>query len=153
MFGQVRGFDGKPIFMIKVSVYSNLRLINKHYTDDEGKYSVEVPEGELISIKFDTHSTLNNAHDWHPSVVANLIYREGVSQDRYLLGTQQGLTEVAAVDALCAYLFIARWNVADPEDDGWAQNAASRLTQLRLRSGVLHEVQRKLQDYFHEQAE
>jgi hypothetical protein len=35
MFGRVQGYDGKPIFMIKVSVYRYLELIDKSYTDVE----------------------------------------------------------------------------------------------------------------------
>lgn len=70
MFGKVQGYDGKPIFMIEVSVYRDLELIDKSYTDNDGKYSVEVPEGEMISVLFDTHYSLNNAENWHPSVVA-----------------------------------------------------------------------------------
>lgn len=151
MFGKVQGYDGKPIFMIKVSVYQDLKLIRKSYTDNDGKYSVEVGEGEIISVLFDTHHSLNNAENWHPSVVANLICRNNVPLDRTLMGTQEGQTHVAAMDALCAYLFAAQWNSTDPETS-YAQSVASRLQQLKLTNQFLGEIQQKLLEYFREHA-
>jgi hypothetical protein len=70
--GQVRNYDGSPIFMIKVSVYRGARLAEHGYTDDEGYYSLSLPAGEPVTVRFDTHPTLNNSRMWHPSVIANL---------------------------------------------------------------------------------
>jgi hypothetical protein len=152
MFGRVQGYDGKPIFMIKVSVYRDLELIDKSYTDNDGKYSIEVPEGEMISVLFDTHYSLNNAKDWHPSVVANLVCKNNVPLDRTLMGTQEAQTQVAAVDALCAYLFAAQWNSTALEKPSYAQSAASRLPQLKLSNQFIGETQQKLLVYFREHA-
>ena len=151
MFGKVQGYDGKPIFMIKVSVYRDLELIGKSYTDNDGKYSVEVSEGEMISVLFDTHYSLNNAEDWHPSVVANLVCKNNVPLDRTLMGTQEAQTQVAAMDALCAYLFAAQWNSTGLEKPSYAKSAASRLPQLRLSNQFIGETQQKLLVYFREQ--
>jgi len=151
MFGKVQGYDGKPIFMIKVSVYRDLELIDKSYTDNDGKYSVEVPEGEMISVLFDTHYSLNNAENWHPSVVANLICRNNVPLDRTLMATLTAQTHVAEVDALCAYLFAAQWNSTPLEKPSYAQSAASRLLKLKPTNQFLGEIQQKLLEYFREQ--
>lgn len=152
MFGKVQGYDGKPIVTIKVSVYQDLKLINKSYTDNDGKYSVEVREGEMISVLFDTHDSLNNARNFHPSVVANLVCKNNVPLDRTLMGTQEGQTEDAAMDALCAYLFAAQWNSTGSEKSSYAKNAASRLQQLKLTNQFLTEIQQKLLEYFQEHA-
>ena len=152
MFGKVQDYDGEPIFMIKVSVYRDLELIDKSYTDNDGKYSVEVPEGEMISVLFDTHYSLNNAENWHPSVVANLVCKNNVPLDRTLMTTQEGQTQVAAMDALCAYLFAAQWNSTPLEKPSYAKSAASRLPQLKLTSQFLGETQQKLLVYFREHA-
>jgi hypothetical protein len=57
--GQVRSLDGTPIHMIKVSVYRDLQLVERDYTDAEGKYMISVPAGEPITSQIrypsDTH--------------------------------------------------------------------------------------------------
>ena len=152
MFGKVQDYDGNPIFMIKVSVYRDLELIDKSFTDNDGKYSVEVPEGEMISVLFDTHYSLNNAENWHPSVVANLICRNNVPLDRTLMATLTAQTHVAEVDVLCAYLFAAQWNLTPLDKPSYARSAASRLPQLKATNQFLGEIQQKLLEYFREQA-
>jgi hypothetical protein len=152
MFGRVQGYDGKPIFMIKVSVYRDLELIDYSYTDNDGKYTIEVPEGQMISVLFDTHYSLNNAEDKHPSVVANLVCKNNVPLDRTLMGTQEAPTQIAAVDALCAYLFAAQLISTPLEKPSYAKNAASRLPQLRLANQFLRETQQNLLEYFREHA-
>ena len=72
IYGQVRSYESAPIFMIKVSVYRDTKLLSHEYTNNDGRYWVRVPAGESITIRFDTHPTLNNSRGWHPSVIARL---------------------------------------------------------------------------------
>ncbi|MFH8979042.1 carboxypeptidase regulatory-like domain-containing protein [Streptomyces sp. NPDC017890] len=135
--------DHAPIAMIAVSVYRDGTLIEKAHTDDEGRYSAEVPEGELVTVRFDTHHSLTNAEDWHPSVVANVIVDDERPLDRFLLKRGHGVDSESTVDALSGYLFAAEW-----EDEDYARTAASRLSGLKQTSEVLQAIQRRLQDHF-----
>ena len=56
--GQVRSREGAPIFMIKISVYRDTDLLAHDYTDNDGRYSIQVPAGEPMTVRFDTHPTL-----------------------------------------------------------------------------------------------
>ncbi|MFE7278315.1 carboxypeptidase regulatory-like domain-containing protein [Streptomyces sp. NPDC057623] len=144
MYGQVRAvIDKAPIAMIKVSVYRDRTLLDKTYTNDEGRYSVEVPKGAVVTVRFDTHHSLTNAEDWHPSVVANVIADDESPLDRLLLKSGHGVDPESAVDALSGYLFAAEW-----EDGAYARTAESRLSRLKQTGEVLQEIQRKLQEYF-----
>src|SRR5436305_6101181 len=70
IFGQVRGYDATPIAMIQVTVYRDSfesRELAHEYTDQEGKYRISVPPGTPITVRFDTHYSLTNAQEWHPS--------------------------------------------------------------------------------------
>ncbi|MGC9497248.1 carboxypeptidase regulatory-like domain-containing protein [Streptomyces sp. WG7] len=135
--------DNEPIAMIKVSVYRDRTLIDKTYTNDEGRYSAEVPEGELVTVRFDTHHSLTNAEDWHPSVVANVVADDRIPLDRLLLKTGHGADAESAVDALSGYLF-----AVEREDEDYARTAESRLSRLKQTSEVLQGIQRKLQEHF-----
>ncbi|RSN61944.1 hypothetical protein DMH12_06365 [Streptomyces sp. WAC 04229] len=144
MYGQVRAItDKKPIAMIKVSVYRDRTLIEKAYTSDEGRYSVDVPRGELVTVRFDTHHSLTNAEDWHPSVVTNVIADDESPINRYLLKSGHGVDPESAMDALSGYLFATEW-----EDEDYARTAESRLSRLKQTSEVLQGIQRNLQEYF-----
>ncbi|MEU9116710.1 carboxypeptidase regulatory-like domain-containing protein [Streptomyces sp. NPDC048483] len=144
MYGQVRAvIDNAPIAMIKVSVYRDRTLLGKTYTDDEGRYTVEFPKGELVTIRFDTHHSLTNAEDWHPSVVANVMADDDSPLDRYLLKSGHGVDPESAMDALNGYLFATEW-----EDADYARTAASRLSRLKQTSTALQEIQRTLQEHF-----
>lgn len=144
MHGRVRAvIDKEPIAMIKVSVYRDRTLIEKAYTDDEGRYGVDVPKGELVTVRFDTHYSLTNAEEWHPSVVANVIADDESPLDRYLLKSGHGVDPESAMDALSGYLFATEW-----EDEDYARTAESRLSRLKQTSEVLQGIQRNLQEYF-----
>ncbi|MEU0007961.1 carboxypeptidase regulatory-like domain-containing protein [Streptomyces sp. NPDC006314] len=140
-----------PIPLIKVSVYrSDLTLIDHAYTDDEGRYTVEVPHGDSVTVRFDTHPTLNNAQDWQPSVVANVLASDEVPLDRYLMRSGQDADQVSAVDALSGYLLAAA--LGDGEvGDGYPATARARLSMLKQQSRVLQEAQETLHRYFSEQ--
>ncbi|WP_260474109.1 carboxypeptidase regulatory-like domain-containing protein [Streptomyces sp. WAC 04229] len=129
--------------MIKVSVYRDRTLIEKAYTSDEGRYSVDVPRGELVTVRFDTHHSLTNAEDWHPSVVTNVIADDESPINRYLLKSGHGVDPESAMDALSGYLFATEW-----EDEDYARTAESRLSRLKQTSEVLQGIQRNLQEYF-----
>ncbi|MFF4605156.1 carboxypeptidase regulatory-like domain-containing protein [Streptomyces sp. NPDC001339] len=139
--------DNTPIAMIKVSVYRDRNLMGKAYTNDEGRYTVELPKNELVTVRFDTHHSLTNAEEWHPSVVANVISDDDSPLDRYLLKSGHGAGPESAVDALSGYLFAAAW-----EDADYARTAASRLSRLKQTSKVLQEIQQTLQEHFNAQA-
>lgn len=148
--GQVRSLDGTPIHMIKVSVYRDLQLVERDYTDAEGKYAISVPAGEPITVRFDTHPTLTNAREWHPSVVANLETENSISLDRLLLkvGTTRG--ETADLDALAAYQFAAMWTAArvDSGSHNYGKEAAARLSMMKFTNDALLEIQQALITYF-----
>jgi hypothetical protein len=144
MYGQVRAaIDKEPIAMIKVGVYHDRTLIGKSYTNDEGRYSVDVPKGELVTARFDTHHSLTNAEDWHPSVVANVLADDESPLDRFLLKSGHGVDPESAMDALSGYLF-----ATELEDEDYARTAESRLSRLKQTSEVLQGIQRKIQEYF-----
>jgi hypothetical protein len=101
--GQLRSYDQTPIYMIKVTVYRDRHFIHHGYTNEEGRYEVSVPMGEPISVRFDTHHSLTNARDWHPSVVANVDATHDIVLNRFLfrVGTDEG-GQTGFVDALTA---------------------------------------------------
>jgi hypothetical protein len=149
--GVVRGYDGKAIEMIAVSIYRDTQLVAKEYTNGEGKYEVSVATGIPITVRFDTHWSLVNARHWHPSVVANIDARKDIVLDCVLMGVGMGVSETAAVDALTAYQFCAMWSVGDP-NDAYAEHAAFRLSQMKLSTEILGDVQRLLEEHFRKQA-
>jgi hypothetical protein len=69
--GTVNDASRKPLAMIRVLAIQEGREVERTYTSDDGSYSFEAPKG-LTTLSFDTHGTLTNARDWHPSVVANI---------------------------------------------------------------------------------
>ena len=136
--------------MIKVSVYRDTKLLADTYTDNDGRYSVSVPAGEPITVEFDTHPTLNNSRDWHPSVIASLEAGKDITLDRLLvkIGTTAG--EAADVDALAAYEFAAVWTArrVDTGSDEYGKEAAARLSEMKFTDDVLLEIQRILVTHF-----
>ncbi len=150
--GRVVAYDRTPIPMIKVTVYRDRQFVARVYTDEEGKYQVSVPGGEPITVSFDTHWSLTNARTWHPSVVANVDAKRDIVLDRFLMRVGTGASETAAVDALAAYQFSALWTAQDPER-GYAEHAAFRVSQMKLVTEVLRDVQRQLEEFFRKQAQ
>jgi hypothetical protein len=148
--GVVRGYDRTPIHMIAVSVYRDTRLVAKEYTNEEGRYEVSVATGTPITVRFDTHWSLTNARDWHPSVVANIEATKHITLDRFLMRVGMGDSETAAIDALTAYQFCAMWSTQDP-NRAYAEYAAFRISQMKLITEVLSDVQRKLEEHFKNQ--
>jgi hypothetical protein len=98
-----------------------------------------------------TGSQLNNARDWHPSVVANLAAMHDLVLDRLLMRVGMGAGETAAIDALAAYQFCAMWMARDP-NPAYAEYAAFRVLQMKLSTQVLRDVQRTLEAHFRTQA-
>ncbi|WP_406389679.1 carboxypeptidase regulatory-like domain-containing protein [Streptomyces sp. NBC_00887] len=149
MYGHVRAITKKqPIHMIKVSVYRDTALVDHAYTDTEGRYDLAIPAGDTVTVRFDTHETLNNARDWHPSVVANVVASDGVPFDRYLLPTGHAAAEDSSVDALSGYLFAAGLWSDSERNAPYAHTAASRLSGLKQTSRVLQDIQQRLVEYF-----
>lgn len=153
MHGHVRSTNGnEPIRLIKVSVYRrDLTLIKHVYTDDDGHYDVEIPSGESVTVRFDTHHSLNNAEDWQPSVVANVVPDNVAPLDRCLLHSGLDADPASAVDALGGYLVAAASGDAEA-DDGYAATARARLSRLKQPTRALQEVQERLYRYFSGQA-
>src|SRR5262245_14718944 len=69
--GTVSDAGRKPLRVIRVLAFQGGREVGRTYTNDAGSYSLEVPKG-LTTLSFDTHGTLVNAREWHPSVVTNV---------------------------------------------------------------------------------
>jgi hypothetical protein len=152
LFGQVRDSAGTPIVMIQVTVYRDTQMVDRVYTNTDGKYWVTVPAGGPITVRFDTHATLVNARDWHASVVANIDATQDISLDRLLMRVGTVTSETAAIDALTAYQFCALWTAQDP-DRQYAEYAALRISQMKLITEVLRDVQTRLEAHFREQAQ
>jgi hypothetical protein len=144
IFGQVRGFDFKPIMTIKVTVYSDQEELNHVFTDAQGRYSIAGPAGQALTIRFDTHHSITNSREWHPSVVANIEANKDTSLDRFLMRVGFVESETAAVDALAAYQFAAMWG-AERE---YAESAGARLGQIKFTTRTLVEISTKLRDHF-----
>src|SRR5215207_4873803 len=103
--GMVQTGDGAPIHMIKVTIYREDREVAHAFTEEGGKYVMSVAKGKPITVRFDTHFSLNNAKDWHPSVVANVSAMKDVAVDRVLLRVGHGDGFTAFIDALSGYEF------------------------------------------------
>ena len=153
IFGQVRAYDETPIHMIRVTVYRDPEAayeLDHEYTNEEGRYSISVPLGAPITVRFDTHYSLNNARKWHPSVVANLDAKQDVMLNRFLLEVGQYGPYMVVIDALAAYQFSAVWNTADSKRE-YAEHAVARLGMMKVPS-VLGSIYTKIRDHFTEQA-
>jgi len=150
IYGQVQSYEKTPIFMIKVSVYRDKQLVQHGYTNDEGRYTISVPAGKPIAVRFDTHPTLNNSRDWHPSVIAHLEGGKDIALDRLLVkvGTTAGVAP--DIEALAAYQFAAMWTAAkiDSGSDEYGKEAAARLSMMKFTESVLLEIQRTLIAHF-----
>ncbi|MFF8267707.1 carboxypeptidase regulatory-like domain-containing protein [Streptomyces sp. NPDC016562] len=133
--------------MIKVSVYDgDLKEIDHVFTDEEGRYSVAVAEGETVTVRFDTHHSLTNARDWQPSVVTKVTTSDGTPLDRSLLPTGSGLDAATSMDALNGYMIAA----AVREAEEYAPTAVHRIGMLKQMSLVLQSLQQRLLDHFSE---
>jgi hypothetical protein len=148
--GQVRGYNGTPIYMIRVTVYRDYEVAHE-YTSEDGKYRISVPQGAPITVRFDTHYSLTNAREWHPSVVADVNAKQDILLDWFLLQVGMGESDAAAIDALAAYQFSAVWNAQDSNRE-YAEHAAARLGMLKVPS-VLGSIYDKMRDHFTEQAQ
>ena len=147
--GMVQSGNGVPIHMIKVTIYRDDREVDHAFTGEDGKYDVSVAKGKPVTVRFDTHFSLNNAKDWHPSVVANVSTTKDVVVDRVLLRVGHGDDFTTFIDALSGYEFGAFCEDRDP-NKAYAQSAAERLERMKLPIGILQEFQRKLADHFRE---
>jgi hypothetical protein len=146
--GQLRSYDLRPIFMIKVTVYRDRLNLAHVFTNEGGDYTISVPTGEPITIRFDTHYSITNAGDWHPSVVANVDATHDIVLDRFLfrVGTDEA-GQTGFVDALTAYQFCAMWT-ADGLEPEYAESAVRRLGPFKLTTGVLQDIRQVLQEHF-----
>jgi hypothetical protein len=153
--GQVRAYNGTPIEMIRVTAYRDsdpASELERKYTDGGGKYTIVVPPGDPITLRFDTHYSLTNAREWHPSVVANVDGNQNVAVNRFLLKVGHDGPYTSTIDALAAYHFCATWNAADPNRQ-YAEHAAARLGMIKFTSADLQEICSKLAELFRKQAQ
>lgn len=156
--GSVSDTSHTPIFMIKVRAFQRDhelemedREVERTYTGEDGVYSFEVPRAPTTLI-FDTHGSLTNARDWHPSVVANIDPPDDdkyVRCDRILMKVGLGTPTVSCIDALAGYTFGNLLCAREP-DSGYAEAAASRLSMMKVPP-QLSQIRQLLLDSFHEQ--
>jgi hypothetical protein len=158
IIGQVKDLhDQAPAFMIKVSIYRDDKFVAKEYTNDDGKYGIhDIPVGAPITVLFDTHQTLNNAENWHPSVIANIEAKQNLELNHFVTRVGTFLSDTAVVDALAAYQLCAVWletqlPLDSEERREYAQHAAARLSRMKAPL-VLQEIQEKLRKFFEEQS-
>ena len=147
-------YEGNGVMMIRVTVYRDSdRAIElaREYTNDEGNYSISVPTGAPITVRFDTHYSLINAREWHPSVVANVDAKEDLHLNRFVLKVGFDGPYTATIDVIAAYHFCMVWNAADLNRE-YAAHAAARLGMLKTHEPQLQEIISKLRDHFHAQA-
>jgi hypothetical protein len=147
--GIVSDFSQKPIAMIRVIAVQDGREVERTYTSDDGRYSFEVPRG-LTTLSFDTHGTLTNARDWHPSVVANLdtnVEEKYLRCDRVLMKGSTAASDEACVDALAGYMFSLLWTASQP-DRAYAEAAKARLSSMKMPSPELDEFRGRLRELF-----
>ena len=153
--GQVKGYDGKSINMIRVTLYRESdpsSEVQREYTDEQGNYQITAPAGAPVTLRFDTHYSLTNAREWHPSVVANIDLDRDLILNRILLKVGQDGPYLATIDALGAYQFCAVWNQATP-NRAYAEHAAARLGMIKFSLPELTEIAGKLAELFREQAQ
>ena len=152
--GIVSDARGKPLAMIRVLAIQEGREVERKYTSDDGSYSFELPKG-LTTLSFDTHGTLINARDWHPSVVANIDTNvEGMYLrcDRVLMKGGTAASDEACVDALAGYMFSLMWTARLP-DRAYAEAAEARLSSMKMPSPELDEFRSQLRELFAKRAE
>ena len=145
--GQVKDFQEQPISNIKVTIYRDDHEIDHVFTDENGKYDISIPKGNLITIRFDTHPTLVNAKDWHPSVVANLEAKQDIVINRFLLKAGRGVDQATFIDVLAAYEFSAFWEKNNPH---YAETVLVRMGMMKLISLILQKIHGELDDFFRE---
>jgi hypothetical protein len=150
MHGHVRTITGdEPISMIKVSVYRpDLTLIDHAFTGDDGSYSVDVPAGETVTVRFDTHHSLNNADSWQPSLVTEVVADDAVPLDRRLVPVGQFADTARGLDVLAANLLASA--VEGPE---YAAHATTRLSRIKQDTLFLQHIQAALLEHFTKQAD
>jgi hypothetical protein len=86
-------------------------------------------------------------------VVANIEATKDIALDRFPMRVGMGDSETAAIDALTAYQyqFCATWTARDL-NRAYAEYAAFRVSQMKLITEVLSDVQRELEEHFKIQA-
>jgi hypothetical protein len=95
-------------------------------------------KGKPITVRFDTHHSLNNAKDWHPSVVAHVSAMKDVAVDRVLLRVGHGDGFTTIIDALSGYEF-GRFAKTGIPIRLMPQSAAKRLGPIKLPITILQE--------------
>ena len=152
--GIVSDAGRKPLAMIRVLAIQEGRVVERKYTSDDGSYSFEVPKG-LMTLSFDTHGTLTNARDWHPSVVANIdtnVKEMYLRYDRVLMKGGTAASDEACVDALAGYMFSLMWTARLP-DPAYAEAAEARLSSMKMPSAELDKLRSQLCELFAKRAE
>jgi hypothetical protein len=159
--GKVQDYNQKPIFMIQVSVWREDNFgpqyeVDRTYTNEDGTYRLSVPSGTPITLRFDTHWSITNSTEWHPSVVANIGSKQDMVLNRILMRTGTTSGDIAEIDALTAYQFCAMWTVRQADRESaqeYAKSAVSRLSQMKISLPELDEFRSKLIGFFTKQAE
>lgn len=160
--GKVQDYNQKPIFMIQVSAWLlredkfSYAEVNRAYTNEDGIYELSVMPGTPITMRFDTHWSLVNAKEWHPSVVANIDAKQDIILNRSLMRVGTGGDDIATLDAFTAYQFCAMWTAKEKDRESartYAESAASRLSQMKMPLPEFAEFQQKLIEFFLKQAE
>ena len=153
--GTVGDASHKPLHMIRVLAIQGGREVGRAYTSDDGSYSFDVPSG-LMTLNFDTHGTLTNARDWHPSVVTNIdanVDTPDLRCDRVLMKGGTASSDEACVDALAGCMYSLMWT-ARVSDRAYAEAAAARLSSMKMPAPeLLDHFRSQLRDLFAKRAE
>jgi hypothetical protein len=152
--GKVCDSSHTPIFMIKVRAIQQGREVERTYTGEDGTYSFEVPRA-LTTLMFDTHESLVNARDWHPSVVANIepdVAEAYLRCDRILMRVGTSGTDESCADALAGYLFGILLHTGLPDGDyaEYADVAAARVSMLKMGNTELDEIRGLVRKIFYQ---
>lgn len=151
--GIVQGYNRKAIPGIKVSAYRDRQILDYDFTyNEQGRYHLSVPPGTPITLRFDTHWSLTNAMEWHPSVFSNIDAKQNMLlPNRFLLRVLNTTGQIDFIDALSAYQFCALWTAIDPNRDTtrlYAETAAARLSAMKFIIPELSEIQQILIKFF-----
>jgi hypothetical protein len=145
--GTVTDQAQQPVTSMVICLYRKRELIDRISTDESGAYSVEVSEGEPVTLCFNPGQSMINKTKYNPSVVANVPGNKDAVIDRVLLGAGMDGSQESFMDAIAAYGFLASWTARGLETSDTG-SAPLKLGMIKMTTPVVTQFQRALSDYF-----